>query len=174
MPGVLAGVLPVRRGGRGKEDDLVRSVLCIALSALLLGTAQGQVKKPKFMPKAFQPVVMTHVQEYAGRYVGIDTTYVVDVWVGSADKLTVNLHEGPKTWAVHETKLTGAVLDGTAVTRDGKSKKFEAVFGNRDLNNRRIFGLLVNEMAGPDEAVVNRLFCARKKTPPTPSPAPKQ
>ncbi len=142
----------------------MRDLLCIMLSALLLGAAPG-VKRPKFMPKTFQTVTMAHITEYAGSYVGFDTTYVVDVQVGAADKLTVNLHEGTKDWAIRDPNLNGAVLAGTAVAHDGKSKKFEATFGRRELNGRRDFGLLVNQLGEDDIAVVNRLFCKHKPVP---------
>jgi len=144
----------------------VRDLLCIALCALLLGATPGQVIRPKFMPKTFQPVVKAHAQEYAGTYVGVDTTSIVDVQVGAGDKLAVSLHEGAKDWALRDPSLKGAVLAGTAVARDGKSKKFEAVFGQRDLNGRHAFGLLVSQTSGgANDILVNRLFYQLKATP---------
>ena len=138
----------------------------VALSALLLGAAPGQGTKSKFKHKTFQPIVKTNLREYAGHYAGIDSSYFVDVRIGSDNKLAVLVHDGSMTSSLRDVHVDGAQLAGTSTGPDGKPKGFEAVFGERDLNGRRAFGLLVNQtLKVSDDVVLNRLFCKRQTTP---------
>jgi hypothetical protein len=138
-------------------------LLLVISSLLLLGAAPGGGTKPKYKHKTFQPVVMSDVHKYAGRYVGVDTTYFVVVRTEDDQKLAATVHEGSTTSALRDVHLNGALLVGTLTAPDGKSKTFEAVFGERDINGRRAFGLLVSTtLQLPDDVLATRIFCKRQ------------
>lgn len=135
--------------------------LLIALSCLLLAsTAESQTVRPRSKHRPFQPVVRQDVSEYVGRYVGVDESFRVDVHSAGAGKLAVRVHKGDDTITIRDPKMDGAVLSGTIKNRDNQIEPFEAVFGVRDMNGRRSFGLLVNEQVKVDQDMItNRLFC---------------
>lgn len=141
----------------------MRDLLLVISSLFLLGAAPGQGTKPKHKHKTFQPVVMADVHGYAGRYVGVDSTYFVVVSIGSDRKLAATVHEGSTTSALRDVHLEGALLKGTRMAADGKAENFEAVFGERNINGRRAFGLLVSTtLQLPDDVLATRIFCKRQ------------
>jgi len=141
----------------------MRDLWLVALCLLLVGAAPEQGKKAKAKHKTFQPIVKTDARGYAGRYVGIDSTYYVDVRLGEDGKLAVKVHEGSATSELQDVHLDGARLAGTSADTDGKPKAFEGVFGERNINGRRAFGLLVNQAVRVSgDVVVNRIFCKRQ------------
>ncbi len=128
--------------------------------------AEAQVAKPKFNPKPFQPMVKTAVKDHVGHYVGVDTMYSVDVKLGEDEKLAVAVHDGKETFDLRKPQVEGALLTGILKASDNQEHPFEGVFGVRDINGRRTFGLLVNQEKKVDQDVlVNRLFCKRVKAP---------
>jgi hypothetical protein len=111
-------------------------------------------------------MVKTAVKDYVGHYVGVDTMYSVDVKLGEDEKLAVAVHDGKETFDLRKPQVEGALLTGILKASDNQEHPFEGVFGVRDINGRRTFGLLVNQEKKVDQDVlVNRLFCKRVKAP---------
>lgn len=142
-------------------------ILTTALLGLLLaGTADAQTKKPHSKHRPFQPVVRQDVTEYAGEYIGTDPPLVVVVKSAGEGQLQVVVHRDGETITIREPQLAGAVLSGTIKNRDNQIEPFEGVFGVRDMNGRRSFGLLLNETVKVDwDLVVNRIFCKLAEEP---------
>ena len=147
----------------------MRALVAALLSVVLVHAADAQVAKPKYNPKPFQPVVKTAMEDYVGHYAGVDTTYCVDVKLAEGDKLAVTVHDRKETFDLRKPQVDGAILTGILKTRDNLEHKFEGVFGIRDNNGRRTFGLLVNQEKKVDQdVVVDRLFCTRAEAPEKP------
>ena len=101
-------------------------VLALCLAALCPAQALAQ-KKIKHKEKRFEPAARQNLRDYAGRYVGLEDSYVIEVSVG-------------------------ADVTATKVYENGKRAEFSATFAVRVLNGERAFGLLVKnitvELAG--------------------------
>lgn len=138
----------------------MRILAGVLVGLLVAGGAAAETKKPHSKHRPFQPVVHKDVAEYAGEYIGTDPPLVIVVQSAGAGKLDVTVARGGETIAIRDPQLTGAVLAGTIKNRNNRIEPFEAVFGVRDMNGRRAFGLLVNEPVKVDQdIVVNRIFC---------------
>lgn len=138
----------------------MRILVMTLLGLLLAGTAAAQTKKPHSKHRPFQPVVRQDVAEYAGEYIGTDPERVVVVRSAGEGKLAVVVRKDGENVTIREPKMTGAVLTGTIKNSFNRIETFEAVFGVRDMNGRRAFGLLLNEPVKVDQdLVVNRIFC---------------
>lgn len=94
--------------------------------------------------KRFEPVVKADPRAYAGRYVGIDETYVLEIEADAEGHLKITSSEGPRRAELKDIRLDGARLTGTLVYEDGRTAKFDAFFADRVLNGERTFGVLVS------------------------------
>ncbi|MFN2480185.1 MAG: hypothetical protein ABR554_01700 [Pyrinomonadaceae bacterium] len=121
---------------------LIAFTLCLAAS--LAPQALGQ--KKKFKEKHFEPVARQNVRDYAGRYVGIEDEYVVEVRAESDGTLSVTSREGGREARLEGLKIDGARVTATKVYRDGARAEFAATFADRVLNGERAFGLLVEKI----------------------------
>ena len=70
---------------------LIALALCLASVCAPQASAQ---KKYKHKEKRFEPVARQDVRDYAGRYVGIEDDYVVEVRVGEDGRLSATSREG--------------------------------------------------------------------------------
>jgi hypothetical protein len=130
---------------------------------LMAHAADGKKDKHKSKHKSYHPVVAADVSAYAGKYVGIDSLYSVEVSVGTAAELMVEVHEGATTARLTDVRCSSAHLSGTFPAVDGVSKPFDATFVERDLNGDRVFGLLIESVLRiSDDVVLDRIFCARR------------
>jgi hypothetical protein len=120
---------------------IVASLCLVALASL---NAVAQKKKNK--EKHFEPVARQNLRDYAGRYVGIEDDYVIEVRVGQDGKLAVTSREGERTATLSDISLDGANLSATKTYADGKRAAFSATFADRVLNGERAFGLLVEKL----------------------------
>jgi hypothetical protein len=148
------------------KEDRVREIGLVALSVLVLHAAPMGGSKSKSKHKTFQPIVKTDARAYAGHYVGIDSMFSVDVWTRENEPPTVLVHEGAMMSSLRDVRLEGARLTGTLTAPDGKRQRFEGVFGERGMDGRQAFGLLVNQAVQvADDVVLNRIFCKRQPQP---------
>jgi len=141
----------------------VRSLLLTVVSLLLVGAGPAPSTKSKHKTKSFRPIVFEKAKDYAGRYVGIDSTYWLDVRPDPAHKLAVTLHKDGVATVLEDVQLDGAHLTATSTAADHRSKPFDAVFGERNVNGRTAFGLVVSEqVVVTDVMTLDRLFCQRR------------
>ena len=108
--------------------------------------AVAQKQKVKIKEKHFEPVARQNVQDYAGRYVGIEDDYVIEVRVGDDGKLSITSREGARTATLSDIRLDGAELTATKNYPHGRRANFSATFADRVLNGERAFGLLVKNL----------------------------
>ncbi len=122
---------------------LLTAALLLAGLLASAGDAAAQ-KKWKMKEKRFEPVVKAEARDYAGRYVGIDESYVLEVEALAGGRLKVTSVEGERRAEVRDLRLDGARLTGTKVYGDGSTARFDATFADRVLNGVRAFGVLVS------------------------------
>lgn len=131
--------------------------LCLALS-LAAAPAVGQ-KKWKQKGKRFEPVVKDDARGYAGRYVGVEDSYWLEVRADDAGRLTATLFEEGREIILRDLRLDGARLSATKIYDNGRTAPFAGVFANRTLNGRTAFGIMVD---GPvrvaENVTVERIF----------------
>lgn len=119
-------------------------LLALCLAASFAPPAQAQ--KRKFKEKHFDPVARQNVRDYAGRYVGIEDEYVVEVRVGEDGRLLVTSREGKREARLEDLRIDGARVTATKVYADGERAEFAATFGDRVLDGERAFGLMVEKL----------------------------
>lgn len=119
-------------------------VIAIALALLAAPVSAAQKNKGKLKEKRFEAVVRQEASEYAGRYVGIDESYTLEIEVGEGNQLRITSIEGSRRAELRDIKLEGALLMATKVYEDGTTARFEGLFANRILNGERTFGVVVS------------------------------
>ncbi|HEX8163131.1 MAG TPA: hypothetical protein VF538_14775 [Pyrinomonadaceae bacterium] len=122
---------------------LIALALCLASVCAPQASAQ---KKYKHKEKRFEPVARQDVRDYAGRYVGIEDDYVVEVRVGEGGRLVVTSREGQREARLEDLRIDGARVSATKVYSDGARAEFAATFVDRILNGERAFGLMVEKL----------------------------
>jgi len=128
------------------------ALLLLLTAALPLG-AKWKVKE-----KRFDPVAVTNVQRIAGRYVGIDPDFVVDLRVSDTGVITGSLRNFEQTSSLRSIRIDGADL--TAMV-DGRP--LHATFVNRTKNGDVAFGLLVHDVdVHLDDLSLSQIFCRRE------------
>jgi hypothetical protein len=119
--------------------------LCLAAAVAPQGSAQKKYKN-KNKEKHFEPVARQNIRDYAGRYVGIEDDYVVEVRVGEDGQLSATSREGGREARLEDLKIEGARVTATKVYSNGGRAAFAATFADRVLNGERAFGLLVEKI----------------------------
>ena len=130
---------------RSNTFELAAGLLILIL--VLAATAEGspqKYKQHKHKEKRFEAVVRAEARDYAGRYVGIDESYVLEVGTEADGRLKITSHEGPRRAELRDIRLDGARLTATKVYEDGSTAKFEGLFADRVLNGERRFGVVVS------------------------------
>ncbi|MFL6227368.1 MAG: hypothetical protein ACJ741_01160 [Pyrinomonadaceae bacterium] len=125
------------------RTKLFAVALCLASICSAPALAQ---KKYKNKEKHFEPVARQNLRDYAGRYVGIDEDYVIEVRVGDDGQPVVTSREDGREATLTDVKLDGARLTATKIYADGERATFMATFADRVLNGAHAFGLLVEDM----------------------------
>jgi hypothetical protein len=115
---------------------LILIALCLAASLAPQGLAQKKTKEKRFEPAARQ-----NLRDYAGRYVGVDDRYWIEISVGDDGRLAATSHEGGRFATLTDIRLKGARLTATSVYRNGRRAEFVATFGDRVRGDERLFGL---------------------------------
>ena len=137
-----------------------KSLLLLSAAVLLFACvpASGQ-KAWKKKEKRFEPVAKQDARGYAGRYVGVEDSYWLDVRADDAGRLAATLFEEGRAVALRDLRLDGARLSATKVYDDGRTAPFAALFANRVLNGAKTFGVMVD---GPvkvaENVIVSRIF----------------
>jgi hypothetical protein len=133
-----------KRAGAAGALSAARIVvgLCLAASC----AAQAQAQKRKFKEKRFEPVARQNLQDYAGRYVGIEDDYVIEVRVGADGRLSLTSREGGREARLEGVRIKGARVTATKVYGGGGRAEFAATFADRVLNGQRAFGLMVEKL----------------------------
>jgi hypothetical protein len=116
---------------------LILLTLCLAASF----APQAQAQKKKVKEKHFEAVARQNLRDYAGRYVGVDDGYWIEISVGDDGRLAATSHEGGRFAALTDIRLEGARLMATSVYRNGRRAEFVATFGDRVRGDERTFGL---------------------------------
>jgi hypothetical protein len=133
--------------------------IALILLAFFTTAAPAQVRPKKVKEKRFEPVVKRDARAYAGRYIGIEPSYVLEIRVGPDGGLEATSYEGERLATLREIRLSGAEMTATKAYRDGAVVKFEGRFVNRVLNGESVFGVLVRglhvEIPG---ATLDRVF----------------
>lgn len=113
--------------------------------------------KWKIKEKRFDPVRVTDVRQVAGRYVGIDPDYVLQLQVSSDGTLSGTMNEFGVA-----TPLRDLWIDGADLTARVGGLPIHATFVNRVRNGVTTFGLLVHDAdVEIDDVTVSQIFCAR-------------
>jgi hypothetical protein len=127
----------------------------LSIALLLLATALplAAKEKNKHKDKRFEPVEMT-ASKAAGRYIGIDPEYVVEL---TANGGTLHRRQGT-------VSLTHVTIEGSELRATAGSAPFRATFVNRILNGETAFGLLVHDsnVQLDGGVVLGDLFCRRE------------
>jgi len=132
------------------------SILTLLCAAPVSG---GQKLKNKQKEKRFEPVVKGQLEEYAGRYVGMEEYYLEVAATGADGQLAIVSHEGARRATLENIRLDGARLTATRVYRDGTTKDFAATFVNRILNGDVRFGIMVENLGVKfDGLTLNNIF----------------
>jgi hypothetical protein len=128
------------------------ALLLLLVAALPIG-AKWKVKE-----KRFDPVAVTNVQRIAGRYVGIDPDFVIDLKVSDAGVITGALRNFDQT-----SSLRAIRIDGSEITAMVDSRPLHATFVNRTKNGDTAFGLLVHDAdVQIDDVTMSQIFCRRE------------
>ena len=134
----------------------------LALLALCAAPVHGQWKKSKSKEKRFESVAKQEIADYAGKYVGIQPDYYLEITAGAGGRLNVVSHEGARQATLRDIRVAGARLTATAVYADGATRKFEATFGNRIRDGESIPGIRVESLELKfDNFILNTIFYRR-------------
>ena len=136
------------------------AVVLLAVLTLCVAPVSAQKLKNKQKEKRFEPVVKQRIEEYAGRYVGMEDYYLeVAAATGADGQLAIVSHEGGLQATLQNIRLDGARLTATRVYRDGTTKEFAATFVNRILNGDVRFGIMVENLGVKFEGLtLNNIF----------------
>jgi hypothetical protein len=133
--------------------------LCLAVVSSVEAVAQ---KKLKNKEKHFEPVARQNVRDYAGRYVGIEESYRIDLQVSDDGSLSGTSREDGRDATLTDIRIEGATLTATKVYANGKRAPLVATFVDRVLNGEREFGLIVeNQRIELPGLTLTRVFYRR-------------
>ncbi len=127
----------------------MRTKSALVLTALfLLSSFSSEVlaQKNKHKEKRYEPVALRNVQDYEGRYVGIEDSYFMDVQVEPDGAMNVTIYEAGRRATLKDIRLEGAIISASKVFENGETGSFSGVFANRILNGRSAFGIIVDNL----------------------------
>lgn len=137
-------------------------LIFVALVSAASPQASAQKKAKKLKEKRFEPAVKESVTDYAGRYIGVEPSYVLEVRVGEDNRLTGYSAEGDRRATLREIKVEGSHLTATKVYSDGTTARFAGEFVNRIVNGQSAFGIIVEGMRIElGSATLTRVFYRR-------------
>ena len=127
--------------------------LLILLTAALPIGAKWKVKE-----KRYDPVPVTNVQQIAGRYVGIDPDFVIELKVSDQGIITGTMRNFGQNAALRSIRVDGADLHAMV-----DSRPLNATFVNRIKNGDSAFGLVVHDAdVHIDDVNMSQIFCRRE------------
>jgi hypothetical protein len=128
------------------------ALLLLLVAALPIG-AKWKVKE-----KRFDPVAVTNVQQIAGRYVGINPDFVIDLKVSDEGIITGTMRNFGQNSSLRSIRIDGSDLHAMV-----DSRPLHATFVNRLRNGESAFGLLVHEAnVQIDDLTMSQIFCRRE------------
>jgi hypothetical protein len=133
----------------------MRKLGLLLLLAIALPLAASKFKHKE---KSFEPVSITAAQA-AGRYVGIDPDFVIELTSGGG-----TLRNFERTATLTHIVFDGSEMQATAEYAGGRREPLQVTFVNRIKNGETAFGLLVrNADVRIDESItIQNLFCRRQ------------
>ena len=121
--------------------------------AIVLFAALPALAKYKVKHKSFEPVIVRDVHTIAGRYVGIEGEFEIDLKVSGDSVSGVLVRSGG------EQPLRDVVIDGA----EFRSNLVRGTFVDRNLNGDHAFGFLVTWPRIDFEGnSFDRMFCRRR------------
>lgn len=127
------------------------ALLLLVVAALPLGA------KWKAKEKRYDPVAINDVRQIAGRYVGINPDYAVELQVSDGVITGTFRNFGSKL------TLEAIRLEGAELTARVNGLPLHATFVNRVKNGERVFGLIVHDADVQIENVtLSQIFCRRE------------
>ena len=127
----------------------------LASLLLLVAAAVPMGAKWKVKEKTFEPVAITDVRKAAGRYVGIDPDYVVDLKLDDEAKLNGKLIQFGVASTLRDIKIEGSDFYATV-----GGLPVHGTFVNRVRDGVTTFGLLVHDAdVKIDDVTLSELFC---------------
>jgi len=125
---------------------------------LLLTAALPIGAKWKVKEKRFDPVAVTNVQQIAGRYVGIDPDFVINLKVSDEGIITGTMRNFGQNSSLRSIRIDGADLHAMV-----DSRPLNATFVNRVRNGDSAFGLVVHDAdVHIDDVSMSQIFCRRE------------
>jgi hypothetical protein len=121
----------------------VAMILALGLAAAFAPQGLAQKKKSQ---KHYEPVARQNLRDYAGRYVGIEDDYVIEVRADEGGRLIITSRERGREARVEDLKVEGARASGTKVYANGGRAEFSATFADRVRDGERTFGLNVEKL----------------------------
>src|SRR5205823_4229610 len=112
----------------------------LASVLLFVAAAVPMAAKWKVKEKSFEPVAITDVRKAAGRYVGIDPDYVVDLKLDNDAKLNGKIVQFGVASTLRDIRIEGADLYATV-----GGLPLHGTFVNRSRNGAKAFGLLIHD-----------------------------
>jgi hypothetical protein len=127
--------------------------LALLLALAIAFPLAASKDRDKHKDKRFDPVAVTAAQA-AGRYVGIDESYVVEL---TATGGTLRRESGT-------VALRNVVIDGSELRATAGGAPFHATFVNRVKNGETAFGLMVHNanIWLSEQMMISDLFCRRE------------
>jgi hypothetical protein len=127
------------------------ALLLVVAAALPLGA------KWKAKEKRYDPVPVTDIRQIAGRYVGINPDFAVDLRVSDTGIVSGTFRNFGSTVTLEAIRLEGADL-----TAKVNGLPLHATFVNRVKNGQRAFGLIVHDAdVQIEDLTLNQIFCRR-------------
>jgi hypothetical protein len=151
----------MKQGGIHLKSRTVVALIALTLMVGITSELFGQ-KRKKVKDKRFEAVARQNLKDYEGTYVGIDSTYLIEVRVGADGGLIVSSLEGSRRARLENIRIEGARLTATKVYTDGRVGKFDGTFANRILNGDSAFGIIVSGMqVNVSDVSLSRIFYRR-------------
>jgi hypothetical protein len=125
-----------------KTTPALALVLLLALIGSTVSAEKGKDKN-KSKEKRFEPIANLDEHELAGRYVGIEPTYFLEITVSDNGQMQITSFEGERRAELVDIVVDGPRLEATRAYEDGPPGEFDGVFVDRILNGKRDFGVLV-------------------------------
>ncbi len=122
---------------------------------LLIAAALPLGGKWKLKEKHFDPVRITDVRTIAGRYVGIDPDFTIELRLSDEGTISGTLRNFGQMATLRQIRIDGAELTAMA---DGLP--LHATFVNRFRNGQSTFGLVVHDVEVKlDDLNLTQIFC---------------
>jgi hypothetical protein len=133
------------------------TLLLLVAAALPLGG------KWKSKDKHFDPVRITDVRQVAGRYVGIDPDFTIELRLSDEGTISGTMRNFGRTATLSQIRIHGEDFSATANATDGSHLPLHGSFVNRCRNGQSAFGLVVHDVdVKLEDLSLTQIFCRRQ------------